>query len=73
MYCCEKLCKRIQFNFYMTLLRLVFYMVLFTTFATFLKIFFYVVLFPSPVGKFRNNKIKKLDCVIKALLVTLVT
>ena len=26
---------------------------------------FYVVLFPSPVGKFRNNKLKILDCVLK--------
>ena len=27
---------------------------------------FYVVLFPSPVGKFRNNTTKNLDCVIKS-------
>ena len=49
MHGCEKLCKRIQFNFLHDFVTFSLYMVLFTTFATFFN--FYVVLFPSPVGK----------------------
>ena len=71
MYCCEELYNnRMKFDFLHSFVAFNFIWYCLQIYYIFS---FYVVLFPSPVGKFRNNKIKNPDCVIKALLVTLVT